>query len=326
MGRGGTEWYRIREPLRALRGLGHTTTIGAALFNGGDLRRWDALLTRALHDRWNSDAWWKLKEMGRHVLVYDLDDDIWNWNEKTEQYRYWNEKRLWQAEQNIIIADVVTTPSKTFAEYLSRLNKNVVVVPNTVPRWLTKISLPPRDSDVFVIGWEGAPHHVDDLELLWGPLFRFMSRHRDTAFWVWGPARENMAEYIPGWEERIRYTPWIKDVSNYYRSLDMDVCLAPLLPTAFNETKSAIRVQEHSALGIPVIASDSPAYHDYLQPGINGLFARTEREWEDHLELLWTDAGLRRDMGKNGRAMAAAWTTEALAPLWEAVMKQEAMV
>lgn len=326
VGKGGTEWYRIKEPLRGLRIAGHTTTIGPALFDGAEPSSYDALLVRGLHDRWNSLAWWKLGERHRILRWYDIDDDLWQWEKKTEQYAYWTEERLYQAEQNIIEADVVTTPSEKFAEYLRELNRNIVVIPNTIPKWLTQI-LPdthyPERKDLFIVGWEGAPHHIDDLELLWGPLFRFMLRHSDVRFHVWGPARDPHADVMPGMQGRVRYTPWIKDVPNYYRSLDMNVCVAPLLPTAFNETKSSIRVQEHSALGIPIIASDSPAYRGYLQPGVNGFFAHGEQNWEDCLELLYTDRMLRHDLGRAGRELARSWTTEATVGRWEAILTRE---
>lgn len=315
-GKGGTSWYRTKEPLRGLRQRGHDVTVGPALFNGKKLHSYDGLLVRALHDRWNSSAWHQLAEIGRQVLVYDIDDDVWNWHPGTEQYRYWTEARLLQAEQNILAANVVTTPSHMFAKYLRQLNPNVVVIPNTVPAWLTRIQRPLTERP-FVVGWEGAPHHLDDLKLVWGPVFRFMLRHPDVQFWLWGPHKfDDLPVKLA---ERIRTTPWIRDVPSYYRSLDMDVCLAPLEDTPFNETKSSIRVQEHSALGIPVIASNSPAYQGYLQPGVNGLFAESEQEWEDHLELLYQDAYLRHSFSRNGRVLAQSWTTEANVTFWEDV-------
>src|SRR6266498_1758624 len=221
-GKGGTSWYRVKEPARALRRLGHAVTVSPQLFEGRSLHDYDALMVRALHDRWNSDAWRRLAEAGRHTLVYDIDDDVWNWHPHTEQYRYWTEARLEQAEQNIVFAHVVTTPSAKFASYLRGLNKNVVVIPNTVPVWLTRIN-PPPEKRPFVIGWEGAPHHLDDLKLIWGPVFRFLLKHKETQFWLWGPRDfEELPKYF---RDRVRLFPWQKNVPDYYRSLDMDVAL-----------------------------------------------------------------------------------------------------
>lgn len=320
-GRGGVHWYRIREPLRGLKLRGHTTQQSHILFGGESLNDYDVLLAHGVADPKNSHGWQRLAEIGRHQLIYDIDDDHWNWHPDTEQYQFWTEDRLMQVEENIIVADIVTTPSRTFASHLSQLNRNVIVRPNTIPEWLTKIHLP-RGNRPFVVGWEGAPHHIDDLTLVYAPLFRFMIHHPDVQLWLWGPWKDPHADYMPGMEGRVQRFPWQKSVADYYRSLDMDVCLAPLQPTAFNETKSAIRVQEHSALGIPVIASPSPAYSEYLFDGQNGFYADREDEWEDHLEYLYRNHDARGKLGRQGRNMAKVWTTEANSIYWESLLGQ----
>lgn len=320
VGRGGVHWYRIREPLRGLKLLGHQVAEGATMFSGESLHNWDVLLAHGVHQPIPSRGWLQLSEIGRHLLVYDIDDDHWQWYEGTEQFRYWTAPRLAQVEENIIAADLVTTPSETFAEELRALNHHVQVVPNTVPQWLTRIQPPPRPGRPFVVGWEGAPHHIDDLTLIWAPLLRFMLKHPDVQFWAWGPSS---FEELPGrLADRVQVFPWAPDVPSYYRSLDMDVCLAPLLPTAFNQTKSAIRVQEHSALGIPVIASPGPAYAGYLQHGTNGLWAQEPADWLDALEELHGSRRLREDLADGGRRLARTWTTEAMAPAIEAIYEE----
>lgn len=318
-GKGGVHWYRIREPLHGLHLRGHTTHADRVLFSGRSLNDYDVLLAHGVADPKNSEGWQRLAELGRHQLIYDIDDDHWNWHPDTEQYRFWTEDRLLRVEENIILADVVTTPSRKFAVYLSQLNRNVVVRPNTVPEWLTRIHLP-RGNRPFVVGWEGAPYHINDMNLVWAPLMRFLTRHSDARFHAWGP---NHFEDLPlGLRERVRCFPWQKTVPDYYRSLDMDVCIAPLMPTAFNETKSAIRVQEHSALGIPIIASPSLAYSDYLLDGRNGFYAEREDEWEDHLEYLYRNQDERDRLGRRGRRMAKDWTTEANSLYWESLLKK----
>lgn len=313
-GNGGVFHYRIREPLRGLRTRGHETFISVALTP--ELKTSDVLLVRALNDEWNSRAWLGLAEIGELLLVYDLDDDIWAWHPESSEARYWSDKRRLQAEINIQIADLVTTPSHQFAKILRQLNPNVVVLPNTFPRWLTKIN-PPFARRPFVIGWEGAAQHLDDLKLIYVPVFRFMLKHSDVHLWLWGP--ERFTELPKGLRERVKCFPWQKDVPSYYRSLDMDIALAPLTDDPFNQTKSAIRVQEHSALGHPVIASPSPAYRDYLLPGQNGVYAGSEGVWEECLEELYGNEKLRRQMSNAGRRIAKAWTTEHNAPIRERV-------
>lgn len=322
-GKGGVHWYRIREPLRGLKTRGHAVHAEQVLFSGQSLNQWDVLLAHGVADPKNSYGWQRLAELGRHQLIYDIDDDHWNWHPDTEQYRFWTPDRLASVEENIIVADVVTTPSRKFAEYLMQLNRNVIVRPNTIPKWLTNIHLP-RSNRPFVIGWEGAPHHIDDMKLVWAPLMRFLTRHSDVRFHAWGPT--HFDDLPLGLRDRVQCFPWQKSVPDYYRSLDMDVCIAPLDNTAFNETKSAIRVQEHSALGIPIIASPGPAYEGYLRHQENGLFARNESEWEMFLEQLYEDMDSRVKLGREGRRMSLDWTTEANAVYWESLLEKRGRV
>ncbi len=320
-GRGGVFHYRIREPLRGLRLLGHETATGQAL-TVKQARTYDVILVRALHDPWSSRAWRLLKESNDVLLVYDLDDDIWAWHPNTKAFQYWNRERRLQAELNIQLADLVTTPSYHLAALLEHLNPNVHVLPNTVPKWLTKIGPNSQPPGVFVIGWEGAAQHLEDLQLIYTPVFRFMLRHPDVHFWLWGP--DEFIELPAHLDSRIRCFGWQPDVPSYYRSLCMNIALAPLQEQPFNETKSAIRVQEHSALGIPIIANPSLAYDGFLIHGENGLHANDEFEWELRFEQLYEDSRFRQRLGARGRELAQSWTTEANAQV-RARLYQEAL-
>jgi glycosyltransferase involved in cell wall biosynthesis len=312
-GHGGVFHYRIKEPLRGLRLLGCQTQTGSALqLKLADA--YDTILVRALHNPHESRGWLALAQQGRHLLVYDLDDDVWAWHPTSESARYWNDQRRLQVEINIQVADVVSTPSPRLGALLAQLNPNVAILPNTVPKWLTSISQPRRDR--FVVGWEGAHQHVHDLDLIYKPVFRFMVNHPDVEFHLWGPERDTWLPSImqwlpPGLAGRVRCYGWQPDVPSYYRSLSMDVCLAPLEPTPFNETKSAIRIQEHSALGIPVIASPGPAYEGFLMDSVNGYFASSQASWEKTLERIYRNPTLGEQLGQNGRRLAKQkWTTE----------------
>jgi glycosyltransferase involved in cell wall biosynthesis len=311
-GRGGVHHYRIREPLRGLQKLGHET---ATAPNLGDFGVPDVLLVRAMHGKEDSFFWRQLKGKGV-LLVYDLDDDIWAWHPSTESYHLWNDERRLQAELNIQTADLVTTPSEELAKILKQLNKNVVVLPNTIPYRLTTLPsyhVSPR----FIIGWQGADQHIPDLDIIYNPVLKFMMKHTDVEFHLWGP--RSFIELPKGITERVVCHPWQSSVWAYYYSLGMDVGLAPLKPELhFNVTKSDVRVREYGALGIPCIASDGPAYAKSVISGYNGFIARHEGDWTEALETLYQYAGERARMGARARHRAEKhWTTEGNAALRE---------
>jgi glycosyltransferase involved in cell wall biosynthesis len=70
------------------------------------------------------------------------------------------------------------------------------------------------------------------------------------------------------------------------------------------------------ALGIPVIASDTPAYRDLVVDGVTGYLVRTRDEWEDRLTDLVNDEAMRTEMGAKGRQVASGWTIQQGWKLW----------
>jgi glycosyltransferase involved in cell wall biosynthesis len=305
---GGVHHYRIREPLRGLALRGHETkTLPAA--TAEIFEQWDVVLVRGLHHPRNSMLWrWAAQAQTHALRVYDLDDDIWGWHPDSQEDHYWNEQRRLNAELNIQCADLVTTPTHSLAEVLRELNQNVAVLPNTIPDRLLKL-LPQQRNGSFIVGWQGAQQHVRDLELIYDPVLRFMLRHPDVQFHVWGP--QGIADFPDALQSRIVAYPWISSVWGHYMRLRMDVGLAPIDPTyRFNETKSDVRLREYAALGIPFVASRSEAYTTTAN-ATRGLVAETAGEWEDALELLYKDARLRDWMAEQGRLRARLWTTEA---------------
>ena len=309
---GGVHHYRIREPLRGLSLRGHETK-SLPVVTAETFETWDVVLVRALHNPKNSFLWRWAAQTGKPALrVYDLDDDIWAWRPGSQEDNYWNDQRRLEAELNIQCADLVTTPTHNLAEVLAELNPRVAVLPNTIPAKL--LTLFPERRQKFVIGWQGAQQHVRDLQLIYDPVLRFMLRHPDTEFHVWGP--QGIEEDFP-LAGRIVAHPWINSVWGHYFRLSMDVGLAPIDPTdRFNETKSDIKIREYAALGIPYIASSSNAYSSTAY-STRGLVAASADEWEDALELLYRDANMRSWISEQGRARARLWTTEENGIEWE---------
>ena len=74
----------------------------------------------------------------------------------------------------------------------------------------------------------------------------------------------------------------------------VDVSLAPLRRDRFSDAKSEVKYLEAAAVGVPTIASASPAFEVAIRPGENGLLAATRAEWDAALRALVRDGGLRR--------------------------------
>jgi hypothetical protein len=316
---GGGQWYRIREPLRGLAGLGHTTEFGDRL-DEAIVRRHDTILVHLLHEETGALAWEYLYEAGQHRLVYDIDDNIWAWDEGTEHAEYWTRERQERAEVCMRRAHLVTTPSPVIAElvrYKLKLNDNVAVLPNYVPAYILNVERKLPDS--FTVGYQGAPQrlHQSDLDEIQIELYEFLRLCPDARLHFYGQPKP--LEGAGMFSDRVDYTPWSPDIPAYYRALAQGVTvgIGPLRRSPFTAAKSGLRAAEFAGLGIPGIYSDAPPYRDWVNHRESGYLVRQIRDWRKYLIKLYRSPDLVHRLGLVARATASGWTTEENAWKWE---------
>lgn len=316
---GATHWYRIREPLRALAGLGHTTEFGE-LFDDSVVNRADTILTHILHDEQGTEAWRYLADAGQHRLVYDIDDNLWQYQAETEHHQYWTDERKQRVEDNLRLAHLVTTPSRVLADYLSiRIGidpDRIAVLPNYVPQWTLDVKR--ETPEQFTIGWQAAPQriHQGDLDIIQTELFVALSMCPDARLLFFGQA--SALEGAGPFSDRIDIIPWTPVVPDYYRSLHrMTIGLAPLHKSPFTDCKSGVRAVEYHALGIPGIYSSVPAYHGLVRHRQSGYLATFHTDWRRHLIKLYRSPDLVEQLSANARSIGADWTIERNAWRWE---------
>lgn len=320
---GACHWYRIREPLRGLAGIGHTTEFGE-LFDESIVRRHDTILTHLLHGtEEGQQAWRWLWEAGEHRLIYDIDDNVWAYERDTEHGAYWTRERQEQVETNIRLAHLVTTPSPVIADLIRfrlGLNANVAILGNYVPAYV--LDWPRAMPETFTVGYQGAPQriHQSDLDTIQVELFKFLDKCEDARLRFYGQPQP--LEGAGPFADRVEYVPWQPDVPTYYKSLQgMSVGIGPLRRSPFTEAKSGIRAVEFAALGIAGVFSDSAPYRPVVSHRTTGYLVHLPGDWHKYLIKLYRNPELTERLGRQGRARAREyWTTEANAHLWESAL------
>lgn len=304
--RSGCGWYRILLPFGQLAEHGHEVTVSA-----GWLRPTDAQIVvgQRLDKPEALPLWRRLRAQAR--LVYEIDDDVFN----VEPVN-WMAHQVYSkpVPQDVVVhaaqvADLVTVTTEPLAQVMRQHSDNVVVLPNRIPASLLDVVRPVRDR--VTVGWAGGASHGADMGLVAGPLRRMLDRNRHVDVHLVG------TDYSPTIRRPCRFTGWSDDVEAYYRSIDFDIGLAPLVGTRFDRSKSAIKVMEYAALGIPCLASDVEPYRDHVVDGVTGWLVRREHEWGKRLYELANDPGMRAEMGRNARELAAGWTIEEHWTQWE---------
>ncbi len=307
-GTGGVHYHRIAEPLRVLASHGITAFTGTEL-GDAQLCQVDTVLTDKLHDEQATKAWHELADRDSHRLVLDVDDVMWQPDHGPFQRHYTPDvlARLWS---NVERAHVVTTPTAVIAEHLARHNRNVHVVPNTVPSWLTSWQMPHRERPT--IGYQGSPSHLRDWT---GPVRRqflqFLLEHQDWGIHFYGLEPGEWATVT-----HALHTRWQPPGPTYYASLSMDVGVGPLRDTPFNRGKSALRAIEYAALGIVAVLPDLEPYRGWVEDGVTGRLIGRGQTLRGVLREVAADPGARILMARTARERAAFWTTEAQINRW----------
>lgn len=252
-----------------------------------------------------------LKQMGKKI-VFDNDDTYLI--DETHAFYGLDEKGFKENTKliNTLInnfiknCDLVTASTPTLAKEYSKLNPNVVVLPNTVEPELFDKPLRNNGNKVR-IGVVGSTAYYHDFDIIKEELTE-LSKDSRVQLVMFGlqsdKARKtnkrtekiHKKEY-GFWDNlNVERVPWCA-MEDYYRTLNelkLDILLIPRKESYFNKCKSNVKFLEASMFEIPVVTNefkDSPYEKDmdYIVSAGN---------WLDTINSLIEDKELRHFIGK----------------------------
>lgn len=316
---GGCAQYRIKWPWQALRRRGHQ--VGNAVTLPEQWQDAPIILGQRVCNPQPSAAWLGWIAEGRHCVL-DLDDDLFMVDPTAPSARFFHQPSVRHALlMNIACASRVTVATRLIGERIRGYHTDIRVIPNGLPAdvlsWRSPLDRPRRTGKVTV-GWAGTPHTFGDLlmigdvvkGLLAGPLADLVDVH------LLGVDQEHLRQVglaVPG----VRVTPPVPPGYPYLKAIDFDVWLAPYRSTPFNDAKVPTKGLEAAFLGVPLVASGTEPYRQFVKHGHTGVVVDRPGEWLPTIEALVADVDLRRQFGTAARVQAADHTTEKTAPLWE---------
>lgn len=256
-----------------------------------------------------------LQQAGVRVVV-DVDDDFDSIPRKNVACRDYDPRvnprhnRDW-IHRACDLADMVTVTTPHLASVYGKHGR-VEVLPNLVPS--SYLSIKPDDPLERTIGWAGSVDtHPGDLE-------------------VAGTAVQDTLDASPGWSMHVvgtgkgvpaclkvtevtavgRWVPFGSYASELAR---IAVGIVPLQRSRFNRGKSALKMSELAAVGVPVVASPSPDNQRLHSLGV-GLLAESPGQWRQHLGLLTGSEDARAELTERGRIVMATQTYERHCGRW----------
>jgi glycosyltransferase involved in cell wall biosynthesis len=316
----GTGYYRFWQPWAQLaKRSGHTVAIpppGQHRIIPGDeqVEQIDLLAQQRPGGRQTLRDWRRWKGIRGAKLVYETDDHLLG--PDSSELPDWLATEVAETVTGCLkLADLVTTSTEPLAEVLREHNPNVVVIPDCIHEDLLAVQRPRPER--VTVGWAGGGTHAQDIAMVQDTLNAFLDAHYPRVdLHLMG------IDHRPWLRRRGRWSKWQENIWDYYRAIDFDVALAPLVDTAFNRTRAPIKALEMAALGIPVVASDLEPYREIVVDGVTGFLCRTEADWYGRIRDLAHDEAMREELGAKAKEVAREHTIQQGWSRWAAAYEE----
>ncbi|WP_175549197.1 CDP-glycerol glycerophosphotransferase family protein [Litoreibacter ascidiaceicola] len=247
-------------------------------------------------------------KLGGGKIIFDLDDLIHD-IKAFSQSEYFRKRPEFssdftvlseQTRQMIETVDAVTVTTPALMRTIKPFNKPVTVIPNSISTALSRKyhSIPERNSDKIRICYlSGTATHSEDFAQCRDALIAMLQKHPQAELHVVGKMGIDEANVEEPEFQFIRHHLMSYEAMQEFLS-GMDINLAPLSPSVFNDAKSELKIFEAALHGVATIASPTESYAAAIDNGQNGFLASTPADWEAALDRLITSAQDRNRIGR----------------------------
>jgi glycosyltransferase involved in cell wall biosynthesis len=229
-----------------------------------------------------------------HRLVYDFDDAIFRLDAGPGNRALAWLKMPGKTATLCRISDHVVVGNSYLAEWASRYNPNVTVVPSSIDTDRYQPRSRPKPTGRLVVGWMGSGTSQAYLEAF-QPMLREFLRTGLFELRVISDRPPRLGDVPSTWR------PWTA-AGEEGEVADFDIGIMPLLNDEWALGKCAMKALQYMAAGVPTVASAVGANREVIEHGTNGLLAATTEEWLFCLTALARDPDLRERIGQSGRA------------------------
>ena len=203
------------------------------------------------------------------------------------------------------LCDAAITTTERLAEELKNYVPTVFINRNTASLKMVEISekaykeqLSKKNEKVVKLGYfSGSITHNEDFELIKDSIKRIMEKHSNVELHIVGLL--DIPEEFKKFEKRIVAHPFTKWQLLPELIASIDINLAPLADTIFNEAKSENKWVEAALVHIPTVASNVGAFKQMIQSDVTGVLCDSHEDWFTKLDQLIIDSKLRDQIGKN---------------------------
>ena len=231
----------------------------------------------------------KISEVGVPI-IFDFDDAIWEVNRAGGNKALSFLKKPDKTSQILSLSSAVIAGNRYLADYASKFNPNVTVIPTTID---TTYHYPKVMNQKVVIGWTGTFSTFPYFENLIPLLSRIKKKHAEVEFKI-------IVDFdleIP--ELGIGTTKWDKR-QEIDQLREISIGVMPLPDNKWTRGKCGFKGLQYMSLGIPTLMSPVGVNTEIINDGVNGFLPQNESQWFKRLSELIESAELRSEIGQRG--------------------------
>lgn len=154
-----------------------------------------------------------------------------------------------------------------------------------------------KDDSKIIIGYlSGSITHNDDFKLIMPAIVKILKEYKNVYLKIVGLL--DLPNEMNEVKNKIITSPFVdyKELPRLIRSIDIN--LAPLESSIFNEAKSENKWTEAALVKIPTIASNTGAFKTEIMDNKTGILCN-DNEWYEKLKLLIDNKDLRSELAEN---------------------------
>ena len=244
----------------------------------------------------------------KRKYILNFDDNVW------EKY---TGKMFLSGKYDALVSNAagVIVANDFLYEKVQKLNKNIVKIPTVVDLDLYRIKT--NKFEKFTLVWIGTPVTYMYLEK-YSDTLRQLAEKYDFELLV--IARKSLEKRrIEG--VNMRFKNWSQE-SEIELLLKSHIGIMPLTDDEFSKGKSAFKLIQYSAAGLPVIASPVGENTKVVNNGETGFLAESPKEWLEALGKLIDNNDLYSTMAKNTRKASENYSIQKYFPIFQNFIKK----
>ena len=245
------------------------------------------------------------------AVFYDIDDLVMDkkYTSKIEYVKEMSDKDravyddgVERMGKTMKLCDYCITTTSALARELKKYGKEVYVNRNVASEEMVRLSIQAKekvtkDDKKVKIGYlSGSITHNPDFELIKTSLIRILDEYPQTELCVMGHL--GVPAEFDRFGDRIIKLPfrnW-KKLPEVIAGLDIN--LAPIEKTIFNEAKSENKWMEAALCGVVTVASDFGAFKETIIDGKTGMLCENSEDWYLKIRKLIEDSNLRESLAQ----------------------------